>query len=175
MSEYLPSLSSGEEVTVELNSFSQNPCDVTVETSTSGSMEDQDICIQKRQSFLGPFRILKAKQETSNYKLELPPEYSSIHPNFHANLFKPFIQNDVNQFPLREPLRLPPIIPEYNQYEVEEVLDYKVVRQGRERKMKYLVHWTGYGQEEDSWIAEEDIHEDLVVEYRRRIEQENRE
>ena len=124
--------------------------------------------------FLGLFRILEAKRETSNYKLELHSEYGSIHPNFHANLLKPFIQNDVNQFPLREPPRPPPIIPEDNQYEVEEVLDHTVVRQGRGRKIKYLVRWTSYRQEEDSWIAEEDIHKDSVVEYRRRVEQENR-
>ena len=46
---------------------------------------------------LGPFRIIKAEPETSNYKLELPPEYGSIHPNFHANLLKPFVDNDADQ------------------------------------------------------------------------------
>ena len=85
---------------------------------------------------------------------------------------KPFVDNDADQFPQREPPRPPPIIPEDNQYEVEEVLDYKVVRRGRGKERKYLVCWVGYGQEEDSWVAEEDIHEDLVAEYRRRIEQE---
>ena len=30
--------------------------------------------------------------------------------------------------------------------------------------MKYLAHWTGYEQVGDSWIAEEDIHKDLMVE-----------
>ena len=119
---------------------------------------------------LRPFRIIMAEPDTSNYKLELPPEYSSIHPNFHAKLLEPFIENDAEQFPLREPPRPPPLIPEDEQYEVEAILDHKDI--GRRRKRKYLVHWVGYGQEEDSWVAEDDIHEDLVADYRRRIEEE---
>jgi len=83
--------------------------------------------------YLGPFRIINAEPETSNYKLDLPPEYQCIHPNFHANLLEPFIENDAKQFPLREPPRPPPIIPEDKQYEVEEILDHKIIR------------WTGRG------------------------------
>ena len=49
--------------------------------------------------FLGPFRIVKANPDTSNYELDLPLEYQ-IHPNFHAKLLKPFIENDHDQFPL---------------------------------------------------------------------------
>ena len=121
--------------------------------------------------FLGPFRILKAERETSNYELELPEEYQSIHSKFHANLLKPFIENDDSQFPLREPPRPPPLVPEDSQYEVEEILDHQERRHGR---TKYLVRWVGYGQEDDQWIPAEDIHEDLVKEYRRKIEEEGR-
>ena len=117
---------------------------------------------------LRPFRIIKAEPDTSNYKLELPPEYSSIHPNFHANLLEPFVNNDAEQFPLREPPRPPPLIPEDEQYKVEAILDHKEV--GRGRKRKYLVHWEGYEQDEDSWVTEDDIHEDLIIDYQRRIE-----
>ena len=123
--------------------------------------------------YLGPFRITKAEPETSNYTLDLPPEYGSTHPNFHANLLKPFIANDAKQFPLREPPRPPPIIPEDNQYTVQQLLDHKIVGRGRWKKTKFLIRWEGYGQEEDTWEYEEDIHEDLVAEYRRRIEQES--
>ena len=125
--------------------------------------------------YLEPYRIIKTFPETSNYKLQLPMEFGSIHPNLHVNLLKPFVENDANQFPLRELPRPPPIIPEDNQYEVEEILDRKVVGRGRgPRKTKYLIHWAGYGQEDDSWELEEDIHDDLVAEYRRRVEQENK-
>ena len=122
----------------------------------------------------GPYLITRAFPETSNYTLELPPEFGSIHPNFHANLLKPFIENDAEQFPLREPPRPPPIIPEDNQYIVERILDHKAFGQGRRGQMKYLIRWEGYEQENDSWELEKDIHDGLLADYRRRIEQEDR-
>jgi Chromo (CHRromatin Organisation MOdifier) domain len=125
--------------------------------------------------YLGPFRILKVERETSNYKLELPSEYGSIHPNFHASLLKPFVENDAAQFPLREPPRPPPLIPEDNQYEVERILEHRDAGRGRRKKREYLLRWEGYGEDSDSWVVREDIHEDLVKEYHRRIEQEDKE
>ena len=53
-------------------------------------------------------------------------------------------------------------------------MDHKTIGRGRTKKTKFLVRWAGYGQEEDTWEFEEDIHKDVVAEYRRRIEQENR-
>ena len=32
------------------------------------------------------------------------------------------------------------------------------------------MHWKDYEQNEDSWMTEDDIHEDLVTDYQRRIE-----
>ncbi len=51
--------------------------------------------------FMGPFKIIKMKPETSTYKLELPSEYK-IHPTFHARHLKLFIDNDPALFPNRE-------------------------------------------------------------------------
>lgn len=67
--------------------------------------------------FIGPFKILKAEPETSNYELELLPkvDFESIHPNFHTRMLRPFVPNDPAQFPNREPPRPPPIVPGDNQ------------------------------------------------------------
>ena len=76
--------------------------------------------------FFGLFKIIEAKPEPSNYKLELlfAVEFESIHPVFHAKLLQPFIPNDPKKYSARESPRPPPVIPEDNQYEVEKLLDY---------------------------------------------------
>ena len=49
-----------------------------------------------------------------------------------------------------EPAPFPMIINEEEEYEVEEAR--KHMKYGRETQ--YLVHWKGYGDEHDQWIAE---------------------
>ena len=88
-----------------------------------------------------------------------------MHPNFHINLLKPFVENDAEQFPLRESPKPLPLISKDNQYTVERLLDHKDNRQGQRKRQEYLVRWMSYGQEDASWVAEKDIHEGLVTEY----------
>jgi len=45
------------------------------------------------------------------------------------------------------------IINEEEEYEVEEVRKHRT----RGREMQYLVHWKGYGDEHDQWIAESEL------------------
>ena len=110
--------------------------------------------------YIGPFKIIKAKPDSSNYELELYPavDFKSIHPVFHAKLLRRYIPNDPRRYPAREPARPPPVIPEDNQYEVEKILDH-------DKRRGYLVRWAGYDQSEDSWVKEQDMHRDLVKEY----------
>ena len=110
--------------------------------------------------FLGPFKIIRARPETSTYELELPPEYS-IHSSFHANLLRPYVANDRTHFPAREPPYPLSIIPEDNQYEVEQILEHRK----RHRQTQYKVRWKGYSMEDDSWVAEGDIDAALVDKY----------
>jgi hypothetical protein len=79
---------------------------------------------------IGPFKVIKAFPKTSIYKLELLPavDFESIHNVFHTNLLRPYIPNDPELFPAREPPRPPPVIPEEDQYEVERIVDYWVLR-----------------------------------------------
>jgi hypothetical protein len=55
--------------------------------------------------YVGPFKIIKANPDTSNYKLELPDTLldRGIHPNFHASLLRPYRANDDSIFPDRSP------------------------------------------------------------------------
>jgi len=49
-----------------------------------------------------------------------------------------------------EPAPPPTIINEEEEYEIEEVRKHQKCGKG----MQYLVHWKGYGDEHDQWIAE---------------------
>ncbi len=120
--------------------------------------------------FLGPFKIIRTEPRTSNYKLQLLPrvDFTSIHPNFHSNLLRPYIPNDPEQFPKREPARPGPAIPddpEGPQYIVEKLLDHRPPRNPYE----YLVRWEGYDESYDEWVHKKNIHRDLIRDYRNSI------
>ena len=54
--------------------------------------------------FIGPYKILKAMNESSKVTLELPQEFKDrkINPTFHTNLVQPYIKNDDILFPKRD-------------------------------------------------------------------------
>ena len=55
----------------------------------------------------------------------------------------------------------PPVIPEDDRWEVEEIRD---IREKRKKK-EYLVHWKGYPDSDDLWVKEKDIDNEIVEEY----------
>jgi hypothetical protein len=117
--------------------------------------------------FIGPYKVIEARTETSTYKLDLPAELG-IHPWFHTKRLKLAIDNDPELFPDREPARPPPVIEESNEYEVEQVLDHRDLRSGRQ----YLVHWLGYPDSDDEWIHEDNIPgKEPIAEYLRELEE----
>ena len=54
--------------------------------------------------FIGPYKILKAMNESSNVMLELPQEFKDrkINPTFHTSLVQPYIENNDILFPKRD-------------------------------------------------------------------------
>ncbi len=110
--------------------------------------------------YVGPFPIIKAKPETSTYKLRLPREYK-IHPTFHARLLKPAFENNPLLFSERHVTPPPPIDADDGQWEVESVLDHRKYR----RQNQFLVRWVGYPKYPDSWEPEHDVSDDLKRDY----------
>ncbi len=53
--------------------------------------------------FVGPYAVLEARPETSNYKLDLPEDLRKrrIHDVFHVSLLRPYIKSDSLLFPDR--------------------------------------------------------------------------
>ena len=92
---------------------------------------------------LGPYKVIKQISPV-NYELDLPKDLR-VHPVFHIDRLSPWKGNEVNGKlpPPPEPVE----VEGEEEYEVEEVLDSKVVGKG----LRYLVKWKGYDEGENSW------------------------
>ena len=91
-----------------------------------------------------------------DYKLDLPPSMSRIHPVFHVDRLSPWKGNDINGIlpPPPEPVELDDGV----EYEVREVLDSRWVKKGRGKpKFEYLVSWKGFLPCDDTWEPEENL------------------
>ena len=93
---------------------------------------------------MGPFEV-ERKIGNLHYKLKLPME-SKIHPEFHVAL----LERAPPETPLQTRIS---IIPEEDEYEVEEILDHR--KEGR--STKYLVKWKGYTNAENTWEPETNL------------------
>lgn len=53
--------------------------------------------------FIGPYKVIKARAESSNYTLDLPPmlQKRRIHPTFHVSLLRPYYASSDALFPNR--------------------------------------------------------------------------
>ena len=106
---------------------------------------------------LGPFKIKKTKGRL-NYELALPATMK-IHPVFHISLLEP-APPGAPKAPDTE------VIPDpEKEYEVEQILDHKKVR----NVLKYLVKWEGYPQSENTWEPRKNLNHcsSLVDQYHR--------
>ena len=88
--------------------------------------------------FAGSYTIMKVISSTA-YKLDLLADIK-IHPVFHVSLLKPY-QASPTEF--LQPIPPPAIIlpnTEQEEYEVETILDKRILRM----KPQYLIKWLGY-------------------------------
>ncbi len=115
----------------------------------------------------GPFEI-KNKKGASAYTLKLPANWK-IHPTFNESFLTPYISP---VFPNQEqpPPPLPDLIEGEEHYEVEKVLNSRQQRvRGKQgeplrRVTDYFVKWKGYGPESNSWVWEDDMDADELIE-----------
>ncbi len=117
----------------------------------------------------GPFPII-TKVGASVYKLKLPTNWH-IHPVFNKSLLTPYTPP---AFPNQEQPPPPPpdLIDSEEHYEVKKVLDSRECKvRGKAGEpwhwvMDYFVKWKGYGPESNSWVREDNMDaEELVDKY----------
>jgi len=105
-----------------------------------------------------PFKILK-DIGSGAFELELPEEWM-IHNVFNKDLLTQCVEPKF-QGQYKDPAPPPMIINDEEEYEVEEVRKHRTQGWGTQ----YLVHWKGYGDEHDQWIAESGLpHAKQVIE-----------
>ena len=114
----------------------------------------------------GPFKV-KECIGIGAYRLELP-EHWIIHDVFNQELLT--IHHEPEFKSQETPTLLAPdLINEEEEYEVEEVRGHR--KQGK--GVQYLVHWKGYGDEEDQWIPKHNMShaQEAIEEYYKRFQE----
>ncbi len=107
-------------------------------------------CKKLSPCYIGPFTILRQISEVT-FHLQLPAPYR-IHPVFHVSLLKPFSPSapDPNEPAVPPP---PEVLAEPTIYRVQNIMDSR--RRGGH--LEYFIDWEGYGPEERSWVARDDV------------------
>ena len=91
--------------------------------------------------FLGPYKVLKAMNDSLNVTLELPPELRDrrISPTFHTNLVRPYVKNNDVLFPKREAKSYYDF---GNNNEQEWFVDKLLAHKWADNNMELQVKWT---------------------------------
>ena len=92
--------------------------------------------------FIGPYKILKAMNKSSNIMLELPQEFKDrkINPTFHTSLVPPYIKNKDILFPKRDTKVYYDFGNDEDQeWLVEEILAHKWTNNDLELQVKWLL------------------------------------
>ena len=108
--------------------------------------------LQRR--YVGPFKIVQ-KISRAAYRLQLPDGWT-IHPVFHVSLLEPW-RESIWSCPVEEQELDVDLEPE-PRYEVERILKWRKVKQGRRTTREFLVTWYGYPLDEAQWIPEANFH-----------------
>ena len=97
--------------------------------------------------WIGPFTVQDRIGDRA-YRLDLPPSLK-LHNVFHVGVLKPYLDSGRVQPP---PAPLEVLEDGGEIYEVEAVLAHRSIK-GRHDK-EFLIQWTGYGPEHNSWEPE---------------------
>ena len=99
--------------------------------------------------FDGPYEIVDVHQDASTLTLDIP-NAPNLYPTFHISNIKPWLPNDDKKYPTST-LEQPGLVDVngLEEFFVDSIIDHKKVGKGHQ----YLVHFKGYGPENDRWIA----------------------
>ena len=94
--------------------------------------------------WVGPFTNTE-RVGPMGYNLDLHASMKG-HDVFHVCYLKPYRTDGRVQ-----PPPLPDLIDDEPEFEVQEIVGHRHTKRGRQRKLEYLLRFTGYGAEHDMW------------------------
>lgn len=99
--------------------------------------------------FDGPYVVIDTHLEASTVTLDMP-NAPNLFPTFHTSHVKPWNSNDDAKFPSRNLENPGPIdVDGVEEFIVDSIIDHKKIGRG----YQYLIHFKGFGHEDDRWIA----------------------
>jgi hypothetical protein len=113
--------------------------------------------------FVGPFTIQQAVGAVS-FKLDLPA-CMKCHPVFHASLLKPYHKDGRYQPP---PLPFEIDEEEGLWYEIDAVLQQRLLKRGRRHVLQYLVSFKGYDAAHNQWCDAAGVTQAAIDDYHQR-------
>ena len=79
---------------------------------------------------------------------------------FHVCYLKPYHDDGRVQ-----PPPVPEMIDDEPEFEVQKILNHRVIKKGRHNKVEYPLRFTGYGPEHDMWLTDVTNCDELVQAY----------
>jgi hypothetical protein len=99
--------------------------------------------------FDGPYIIIDVHENASTVTIDMP-NAPNLFPTFHMSNVKPWLPNDDQKYPSRTLDQPGPVdVNGTQEYVVHSILDHRKIGKG----YRYLVHFQGYGSDNDRWIA----------------------
>ena len=120
------------------------------------------------QQFVGPFRVLERIGKLA-YRLEIPGHWQ-LHPIFTVAQLEPCPDPKADPFRRLRPDHPPAVSVdrEGEEWEIERLLNKRVVKKGRGKATEYLIRWKGWGPEWDTWTNAKHMKaKELVDDYER--------
>ncbi|CAM6101969.1 unnamed protein product [Calypogeia fissa] len=99
---------------------------------------------------IGPFSVAKRIGDVA-YELSLPETMRHLHLVFHVSLLKPYISRPSTFSNPHPTPPLPQVVDDHIEYEVDRILQKRIIRRGRKTIVEYLVLWKGFPLHEATW------------------------
>ena len=110
--------------------------------------------------FDGPYEIIEVHNDASTVTLNMP-NAPNLFPTFHTSNIKKWLPNDDIKYPSRTLEEPGPIyVDGTEEFLVDSIIDHKKAGRG----FKYLVHFVGYGHENDRWISGRELDNNEALE-----------